>query len=254
VLVDHRDDADDYIAFKHINGPNTWDPLAKAKFATKIFFRLKEHHGHNILDTLSRRIGDSKQLVLRLLVAYQILEQATAQELIHLPADRIEKLDFSHLYTSIQSPAARAYLGLGDDPLSVDQVRPNPVPKSHVKQLEHLMDWLFGGVDIEPIIQRQGTDRPKLIKVLANAVATETLQQTRDFERAVEEAGFGDEEWMKSVTRLEVTAKRVSDGISDLNDDFPKVDLDRGISRLEATARHVRSAQVLLADRFPSKK
>ncbi|MEO6395673.1 MAG: ParB/Srx family N-terminal domain-containing protein [Devosia sp.] len=244
-LVKSRDAAADYIGFKHINGPASWGSLAKAKFGVALFDKLKvaKSNEDTRLQVLSKRLGDSRQLLLRTLVGYKVFEQA--RDLGFLGEDMLDEsaFDFSHLYTMLQNPATREFLGLGSDPLSEGDIRNNPTPKSHQESLQHLMSWLFGNGDDEPsLIKRQGTDRPKLTKILASAVATETLISTRDFDRAADEAGFSSDRWFSRVITLETTAKSVADGVSDLPEDVAGDELKRAQLRLDKAHRHVRAA------------
>lgn len=253
VIVGHRDNADDYIGFKHINGPSTWGSLAKAKFAVKLFEKLTEDggEGDTRIQHLSRRLGDSRQLILRSLVAYKVFEQALAAELLDRQKVEENALDFSHLYTMLQNPQARAYLGLGEAPLTEALVRNNPIPQAHLGQLRYMMQWLFGSPEQDAIIKRQGTDRPKLTKVLASRAATITLETTGDFERAADEAGFKTDNWLDSVVRLGTLSKFVVDGVTDLPEDLDPEAVVRAHERLSSTDRNVKGAITLLRDFFP---
>jgi hypothetical protein len=252
VLVKHRDDADDYIGFKHINGPSTWGSLAKAKFAVKLFEKLPPdgENGDTRIQHLSRRLGDSRQLILRSLVAYKVFEQALAAELLDTEKVAENALDFSHLYTMLQNPHARAYLGLDEAPLTEALVRDDPIPSTHADQLGYMMTWLFGSPSQEPIIKRQGTDRPKLTKILASTAATITLQTTGDFERAADEAGFKTDNWLDSVVRLGTLSKVVVDGVTVLPEDIDRESVRRALERLSSTDRNVKGAMTLLRDFF----
>lgn len=253
-VVKNRDEADDYIGFKHINGPQTWGSLAKAKFAVQLYNKIPPSVPQDQRVTvLSKRLGDSRQLILRTLVAFKIFEQA--RELGFLSVELVESnaIDFSHLYTMLQSPATRQYLGLPDGPLNDKLVMKNPVPATHREKLRFLMSWLFGDENSEPIMKRQGTDRPKLQKVLASVDATETLEITGDFERAVEEAGFGVDDWFGATVRMEALSKRVSDGITDLPSDLEAELVSKASNRLMSSSRNVTSAMTLLDSLFGRK-
>jgi hypothetical protein len=250
-VVGDRHEADDYIGYKHINGPQTWGSLAKAKFAVRLFDKMPAAtEGDNRVQILSRRLGDSRQLIIRTLVAYKIFEQARELEYLSNALLEEQSIDFSHLYTVLQSPAARSYIGLPEAPLNEKLVRRNPVPKTHGTQLRNLFSWLFGAEGTEPVIKQQGSDRPKLLKVLASPVATETLEQTRDFERAVAEAGFAVDDWFGSTVKLEALSKRVSDGVSDLPADTDRDVLGKGYTRITASGRNVAAASALLQSLF----
>lgn len=250
-VVAHREDADDYIGFKHINGPQTWGSLAKAKFAVKLFTATDVAPGQEDtrVQLLSKRLGDSRQLILRNLVAYKIFEQARDSGFLDEAEVEENSLNFSHLYTMLQNPSTRAYLGLPESPLNEASVVPNPVPASNLEKLRYMMGWLFGSEEQESVIQRQGTDRPKLQSVLASARATETLEKTGDFDRAVEEAGFGVSNWFDSTVRLEALSKRVADGVTDLPDELEADSLAKAKGRLTASERNVTGC-LLLLERF----
>lgn len=250
-VVANRHDADDYIGFKHINGPQTWGSLAKAKFAVKLFSSTDVSPGQEDtrVQLLSKRLGDSRQLILRNLVAYKIFEQARDAGFLEGQPVEENSLDFSHLYTMLQNPSTRVYLGLPETPLNEALVVQNPIPGSHLDNLRHMMGWLFGSEGQESVIRRQGTDRPKLLKVLASARATETLEMTGDFERAVEEAGFAVDSWFNSTVRLEALSKGVADGVTELPDDVDPESLTKARLRLSASEKNVTGSLVLL-DRF----
>ena len=250
-IVNNRHEADNYIGFKHINGPATWGSLAKARFAVGLFERLGQLNNDEKIRKLSRRLGDSRQLLLRMLVGYRVFEQARKLEFID--ENQLEKhnFDFSHLYTILQNPDTREYLGLSREPLNENHVVGDPIPESHHQKLSHLIDWLFGRGERASLIRSQGTDRPKLAKILGNVIATETLEQTRDFDRAADEAGFNEDKWHANVTQLESLAKRISDGVSDLPEQIDREQLTRSRERLTKANRHLRSAEGNLKEFYP---
>ena len=252
IVVSKREDADDYIGFKHINGPSTWGALAKAKFGVKLFEKTALQAGEpdTRIQLLSKRLGDSRQLILRSLIAYKIFEQA--KDLGLLDEDKVASnaLDFSHLYTVIQNPATRDYLGLTTKALSESLIHDNPIPPSHIDKLTHLIGWLFGAGETPPVIKSQGTDRPKLTKILASASATETLESTGDFERAADEAGFRTSNWLDSVVRLATTAKNVSNGVTDLPPEMDRTAIATARKRLEDSERTIKATLSQLRSLF----
>lgn len=253
VVVDQRGEADDYIGFKHINGPSTWGALAKAKFAVKLFEKLAvatDESGDTRIQHLSKRLGDSRQLILRNLVAYKVFEQALKQEALDADRAADNNLEFSHLYTMLQNPPTRVYLGLSDAPLTEALVKDDPIPKSHSEQLAKMMQWLFGSGGEPSIIKRQGTDRPKLQKILASESATITLETTGDFEAAADEAGFRTDSWLEQVVKLWTLSKTVADGVTELPTDLEAELLSRATERLSGAERNVKGAAALLRALF----
>lgn len=239
-VVDRREDAYDYIGFKHINGPSSWGSLAKAKFGVLLFDeRRGKGTDDEILTDLSKRLGDTPSQALRTLVAYKIFEQAIQLELVDDPASAETQVDFSHLYTMLPNPGTRKYLGLGEQPLRPEQISDNPIPPTHIDKLGHLMRWLFGDEKRDPVIQRQGTDRPKLQKVLSSDVATQTLEETGDFEQAVQQAGFAKENWMSNVVKLQSLSKTVFSSISEMSEPLSPEERENAITRLTSTIQNV---------------
>ena len=251
-VVLHREDADDYIGFKHINGPQSWDALAKARFAVRLFEKLEvtDENDDNRIKILSKRLGDGRQLILRSLVAFKIIEQAIALEMLDETEIHSNSLDFSHLYTMLPNSDVREYLGLGADPLNELSVIDRPIPEDHQSELRYMVRWLFGDKEHDPIIKRQGSDRPRLQKVLASKDATETLEMTNDFERAIDEAGFFTDNWLADTVRLATLSKNISDGVTDLPEDLDTDDFEKSMARLAATGRHIKSAQASLKSLF----
>ncbi|MBX7540487.1 hypothetical protein [Qipengyuania sphaerica] len=251
-VVSKRDEADDYIGFKHINGPSSWDALAKARFAVRLFEKMDLPSGNddNRIEILGKRLGDGRQLILRSLVAFKIIEQSIELGYLDELEVKTNSLDFSHLYTMLPNRDVRFYLGLGEDPLNEASVVSDPIPQSHHDNLRYMMMWLFGDEKNRPLIQRQGSDRPKLQKVLSSQDATETLELTGDFERAVEEAGFFTDNWLADTVKLSTLSKSVADGITDLPPELSADDLEKANARLISSQRNVKSAVASLNSLF----
>jgi hypothetical protein len=239
-IVGRREDANDYIGFKHINGPSSWGSLAKAKFGVHLFEQQRgSSSGQEVLNNLSKKLGDSPSQVLRTLVAYKIFEQAIATDMVEAPSSSEVQVDFSHLYTMLPNPATRKYIGLGERPLSPDQIVENPIPSTHLDKLAFLMGWLFGSPTEHPVIQRQGTDRPALQKVLASETATQTLETTGDFAQAVQEAGFAKDNWLNNVVKLQSLSKTVFSSITELTAPLNDEERAKAEERLRSTAATV---------------
>ena len=239
-VVTSREDANDYIGFKHINGPSSWGSLPKAKFGVSLFEGLKGRGtSTDVLNDLSKRLGDTPSQVLRTLVAYKIFEQAVRNGFLPDPSDEQTTIDFSHLYTMLPNPATREYLGLSRDPLRASQIVDNPIPDSHLNKLQKLMGWLFGTAHEDPLIKRQGTDRPKLQKILSSEVATQTLEETGDFDQASQQAGFLLEGWLSNVVKMQVLSKTIFDSLPQLRDELSDEDKIRAVSRLRDTMRAI---------------
>ena len=103
--VGGRNEARDFIGFKHINGPFKWDALAKAKYAAQWL-----DDGGDIA-VISRTLGDNHSTVRRLVNGYFALQQAISDG---FDLNQISKknFSFSHLYTALTRASVREFLGL----------------------------------------------------------------------------------------------------------------------------------------------
>ena len=252
LLVENRHDADAFVGFKHVNGPASWGSLAKAKFAQAMFQRLVDDDKDrpSALLAVQEALGDANSTsIIRMIVAFKVFEQAISNDFI--PEDQLEDgvTGFSHLYTMMPNPASRAFLGLGEHALSANSIQNDPVPQESLENLNYMIGWLFGNEQVDKVIKSQGTDRPKLQKVLAAVSAKETLIATGDLQKAVAELGLDVDDWRNRLTKLEKQAKDLSTDLFDLQDDFDAdvtVDsLRRAISAERACSSIARTLQCL---------
>lgn len=90
--------------------------------------------------------------------------------------------------------------------MNVDLVKSNPVPDNYLEHLRFLIGWLFGTEGISRIISSQGTERPKLQKILTHTSATETLINTGNFEQAATKSDLDVDSWRSRLINFEEQA------------------------------------------------
>lgn len=75
--VEERNDARDFIGFKHINGAHRWDSIAKARYAAE-WLNEERAGGEDGLSLLqiARRMGDRHLTLHRMVNGFYVLEQA----------------------------------------------------------------------------------------------------------------------------------------------------------------------------------
>ena len=223
LLVDNRHDADAFIGFKHVNGPASWGSLAKAKFAQAMFGRLMEEDGDpdKSLLAVQEALGDTNSTsIVRMIMAFKVFEQAIANDFLSEEKLADGVTGFSHLYTMMPNPASRKFLGLGEKAISASSIADDPVPLKSLENLNYMTGWLFGNEKADKVIKAQGTDRPKLQKVLAALGPRETLIATGDLDKSVAELGLDVDDWRNRLTKLEKQAKDLSTDLFDLQDDL----------------------------------
>ena len=206
--VKTRAEARGFIGFKHINGAFKWDSFAKAKYAAEWLAEEPD------LATVSRRLGDTHNTVVRLVNGYRVLTQSERQGF-----DRgaiSGRFAFSHLYTGLTRPSLREYVGLTDTGTLLPE---NPIPDSHAAHLHQLMVWLYGQGDTPPVIQSQNPDLKHLASVLENPSAIAMLSSTNDLEVAYETVEDKPARFSAELTALLAQAKTVSSLIGNYDGD-----------------------------------
>jgi len=233
VVVENRRDADAFIGFKHVNGPTSWGSLPKAKFASDMFNRLLQQgqDAEDALKSVTDALGDTTTSMLRMLVGFEVLQQAIAEGIVEAEQVEGKSFDFSHLYTMMPNPATREYLGWGASTLRAVSIRPNPVDQRHLPELGNLMGWLFGTKEVQRVIERQGEDRPKLQKVLAHAAATETLVSTGSLDHASAKAGLDVDSWRTRLIKAETQAKILLSDLSDVQSRLEPREVEDSVER-----------------------
>jgi hypothetical protein len=115
-----REQVWEYIGFKHVNGPQDWDSIAKAQYTARI------HNDYSIpLERIALTIGDKHQTVKRLYHGLMVLEQAEDAGVFNRDDRWTSRFAYSHLWTGLGYSGIQEFLGLTDQKAS----RRHPVPK-----------------------------------------------------------------------------------------------------------------------------
>lgn len=175
VLVNDASEARKFIGFKHINGPQKWDAMSKAKYAADW------HADGASLEEITRSLGDTFNTVTRLVEGYRVYKQALS--LGFDPELRTaRRFAFSHLYTALTRSSIKQWLDLQDGDA------PDLVPAKNADRLQKLMSWLYGQGEREPaLIRSQNPDLNRLADVIGNERTLEMLNTTRNLSIAFEE-------------------------------------------------------------------
>jgi hypothetical protein len=182
--VENREQAREYIGFKHINGPHKWDAIAKARFAAD-WYKSEKERGMTI-EKIARRLGDGHDTVVRLVNGMFVLDQAEKNKIYDIK-DRYpgKSFAFSHLYTALTRPGYREFLGLPAEWRS-DDPKIDPVPTKYLDNLRRVLTWLYGSKadDIKPVITSQNPDLRMLSAVLSHPRARTLMLVRSDLRQA----------------------------------------------------------------------
>jgi hypothetical protein len=208
VIECKREDVWQFIGFKHVNGPQDWDSIAKAEYIARVYNEYKIP-----LDQIARTIGDRHDTVWRLYRGLMVLQQAeqTGKFDVH---DRYNtRFAYSHLWTGLGYENIQKFLGLTAD----KGFEPDPVPNNHLENLRELCLWLYGSKNEhkEPLIRSQNPDLRRLDETLGskNGIAAlrsglplgTALNASRGDERLLREALVLVEQKLKEARGLVLT-------------------------------------------------
>ena len=163
-------DAEAFIGFKHINGPQRWDAYAKARFVAE-WFRRGRSAGLTI-DHIARQTGDTNDTVRSYIGAILVIDQAEKSGAFEIK-DRFNKgrFAFSHLYTALDRPEYRNFLGLelgwNANPSE------HPIPSEKKEALGEVLKYTYGSKrdKVKPLIQSQNPHLAQLGRCLSNETA-----------------------------------------------------------------------------------
>lgn len=241
VKVNSRSEASAYIGFKHVNGPATWSSLAKARFGVKMLEDSNDWRSRvDRMKELTQKLGDSRGMLLRVFVAFKIYQQAIESEIIEPATFDGARFQFSHLYTMLNHPPTRDFIGLPEGPLSEASVVDQPIPEDYLGNLRELFDWLFGEGSV---IRSQGTDRPRLQKVIASTDGLEALRSTSDLNYAYNAAGLESEDWFKNLSLCMHMVRKLDAGVIEIMPRFSDGELSESKKKVAQAGAYMRSIE-----------
>ena len=200
VIHSTREDLWSFVGFKHVNGPQAWDSIAKAEYV----FRVRRNFGLSLVEIASG-IGDRHETVARLYRGYVVLQQAQDEFEFDTTDTQHKRFPFSHLWTALGYVSIRNYLGV--DPTALE--RENPVPRDRLRRLRHLMEWLFGSQsgNIEAMVRRQNPDLRNLARALEVQQGVNLLESGSSLSVALD-ASLGDAHLFRTaLTKAETSAR-----------------------------------------------
>lgn len=197
-----------YIGFKHVNGPQDWDSIAKAQYIARVY------NDYNVpLEEIARTIGDRHDTVRRLYRGLMVLQQAEETGVFDREDRYNTRFAYSHLWTGLGYAGIQEFLGLTAE----KGFKPNPVAKGKLDNLGELCLWLYGSKEQNkpPLIRSQNPDLRNLDEVfrsedglaaLRGGLPLETsLKASRGDERLLLEAMVMAEQKLKEARGLVLT-------------------------------------------------
>ncbi len=139
-VLKNREDADDYLGFRHVTGVKGWGALEKSKYTFKLYEEYKTKNkgqNDNIYRKLAKKIGSKKAYVQRMVVGYRlfkIIEEARFYNIFDLNE---ETFNFSLL-----TDAATKYTHLTEF-LNINLSEEDELANIDKSKLKDITHWLY---------------------------------------------------------------------------------------------------------------
>jgi len=204
VIVCSRRDLWQYMSFKHLNGPQEWDSIAKAQYVKRVYDEFDID-----LDTIADTIGDRHDTVKRLFHGLRILDQANSEGVFR-EEDRwpSRKFPYSHLWTALGYSSVRRFLGLKPE----NMTKPNPVPKKKAEDLGLFLTWVYGNKErnIKPLVKTQNPDLGNLADVMGTENGIAALRRGLPLDVCVRQSRGDAEMLRESLVNVESGLREAS--------------------------------------------
>ena len=174
-IVKSRDDALQYLGFRHISGVQRWDPLAKARYL-KLLFEKASGESEERCREVAREIGSRRDAVRRSLDAlatYEVIKEHAFFDINDLNEGSFQ---FGTFYTAIANAEIASFVGVRQEDGSM--THPIADSKSLKKEpLKELTEWMFKKDSQGSTRLGESRNIPKLSAVIENSNALEKLRQ-----------------------------------------------------------------------------
>jgi hypothetical protein len=194
VIECKREDVWQFIGFKHVNGPQDWDSIAKAEYIARV------HNDFGVsLEQIAKTIGDRHDTVRRLYRGLMVLNQAKTTGRFDVEDRYNTRFAYSHLWTGLGYENIQNFLGLTAE----KGFEPNPIPRSNLEHLRELCIWLYGSKKEhkEPVVRSQNPDLRKLDEAIGSKNGVAALRSGLPLETALK-ASRGDERLLREALVL----------------------------------------------------
>jgi hypothetical protein len=191
VIECKREDVWQYIGFKHVNGPQDWDSIAKAQYIARV------HNEYHVpLDQIAQTIGDRHDTVKRLYRGLMVLQQAEKAGLFKREDCFNTRFAYSHLWTGLGYSGFQEFLGLSSE----KGFKQDPVPKSKLNNLKELCLWLYGSKEQNkpPVVKSQNPDLRNLDEILRSNNGLAALRAGLPLETSLK-ASRGDQRLLREA-------------------------------------------------------
>lgn len=193
LLIDGRDEIDDFLGFRHVTGIKEWAPAEKAQFITKLIDKYDLTY-----EEVMRKIGSKTPAVQRNYISFSLLKEL--EDVEGVDVSYVED-KFSVLFLSLRAKSVQEFIGVADKfSLAPEDVRP-VISEHRQHDVVDFCRWLFGTEKVEPIVtDSRQVDR--FAKVLASKEGVQYLRSVKrpSLEKAYVIAGGDQDEFYDLIS------------------------------------------------------
>lgn len=224
-VVDSRDDALQYLGFRHISGVQRWDPLAKARYLKLLFNQTSGEPEQRCIE-VAREIGSKRNAVRRNLDALAAYEAIEKRDFFDIRGLNEESFQFGVFYTAIGDSEIASFVGVRKDGESTHPiVRPESLKTGPLKELT---EWIFKKDEQGSTRLGESRNIRKLSDVVANPNALETLRQGVSLDSAFSSTVDNKKEFLRDITRATEHLKQANSNLHSVEpDDLEAVNIVR---------------------------
>ena len=197
-VVDSREEALQYLGFRHIPGVQRWEPLAKARYLKLLFDQTSGEPEDRYVE-VALEIGSRSNAVRRnldALAAYEAIEECDFFDIEDLEEGSFQ---FGVFYTAIGDSEIASFIGVRKEGKPTHPiVKPKSLKK---KSLEELTEWMFKKDNSGSTRLGESRNIGKLGKVVANSQALEKLRQGASLDSAFAITVDNRKEFVGDITR-----------------------------------------------------
>ena len=139
--VDNREEALQYLGFRHVSGVQRWDPLAKARYL-EMLYQDTEGDPEWRYGQIAREIGSRRDTVrknLDALAAYGVIER---DSFFGIPTMDEDRFQFGTFYTALANPKIAEFAGARDEYQRATHPIEDPGVLD-VNAIDELVHWMF---------------------------------------------------------------------------------------------------------------
>ena len=217
-IVNSRDDALQYLGFRHISGVQRWDPLAKARYLKLLFDQASSGEPEERCREVAREIGSKSDAVRRsldALAAYKAIEERDFFDINDLNEGSFR---FGTFYTAIANARIASFIGVRQKDGSATHPIANPKALKE-EPLKELTEWIFKKDSQGSTRLGESRNIPKLSAVIENSNAREKLRQGVPLDSAFSATIDNKKEFLRDIVNATEHLKKANSNLYSVSSD-----------------------------------